>query len=80
MLDYFLNSINSFAMKHYDVNIEETVVEKFSFELPDDIDIYDYVQENYYKGKIVLEPGECQFRQMEIHNLEDNTWTEWKEF
>ena len=67
-------------MKKYEVIVEETVSETFQFELPDDIDIYDYVQEYYYKGKIVLEPGECQFRQMEIHNLEDNTWTEWKEF
>ena len=67
-------------MKHYDVSIEETVVETFSFELPDDIDIYDYVLENYYKGEIILESGDCQFRQMEIHDLDDNTWTEWKEF
>ena len=22
----------------------------------------------------------CQFRQMEIHNLDDDSWTEWKEF
>lgn len=44
------------------------------------MDIYDYVQENYYNCNIVLEPGECQFRQMEIHNLDDDSWTEWKEF
>ena len=67
-------------MKRYEVNIEETVVETFSFELPDDVDIYDYVQENYYNCNIVLEPGECQFRQMQIHNLDDDSWTEWKEF
>ena len=29
---------------------------------------------------IVLEPGECQFKQMQIHNLDDDSWTEWKEF
>lgn len=67
-------------MKRYEVNIEETVVEKFLFEIPDDVDIYDYVQDNYYKGNVVLEPGECQFRQMSIRDLSDNFWTEWKEF
>lgn len=67
-------------MKRYEVHIEETVVEKFLFEVPNDVDIYDYVQNNYYKGNIVLEPGECQFRQMSIHDLSDNFWTEWKEF
>ena len=67
-------------MKRYEVNIEETVVETFSFEIPDDVDIYDYVQENYYNCNIVLEPGECQFKQMQIHNLDDDSWTEWKEF
>lgn len=80
MLDNFLNSINNLNMKHYDVNIEETVVEKFSFELPDDVDIYDYVRENYYKCNIVLEPGECQFRQMKIHDLDNDSYTEWTEF
>ena len=44
-------------MKRYEVNIEETVVQTFSFEIPDDVDIYDYVQENYYNCNIVLEPG-----------------------
>lgn len=67
-------------MKRYEVNIEETVVETFSFEILDDVDIYDYVQENYYNCNIVLEPCECQFKQMQIHNLDDNSWTEWKEF
>ena len=80
ILDHNLFSINTSFMKRYEVNIEETVVETFSFELPDDVDIYDYVQENYYNCNIVLEPGECQFKQMQIHNLDDNSWTEWKEF
>ncbi len=67
-------------MKRYDVTIEETVAEIFSFEIPDDIDVYDYIRENYYKNNIVLESGECQSRQMQIHNLSDNSWTEWEEF
>ena len=67
-------------MKTYEVTIEETVDETFSFEIPDDVDIYEYVQENYYNGKIVLEPGKCQLRQMEIHDLSDNSWVDWQEF
>lgn len=62
------------------VNIEETVVEEFEVDVPKGIDPYDYISKQYYAGKIVLEPGECQFRQMEIHNLENDTWTEWQEF
>ncbi len=67
-------------MKRYEVTIEETVDETFSFEIPDDVDIYEYVRENYYNGKIVLEPGECQFRQMEIRNLSDDIRFGWQEF
>lgn len=67
-------------MKRYEVTIEETVDETFSFEIPDDVDICEYVRENYYNGKIVLEPGECQFRQMEIHNLSDDIRFDWQEF
>jgi len=67
-------------MKKYEVVIEETCVKTFGFEVPDDVDIYDYVRENYYNGKIVLEPGECQLRQMEIHDLFDNSWIDWQEF
>ncbi len=62
------------------VGIEETVVEEFDIDVPDDVDPSEYIAEQYYAGKIVLESGKCQFRQMEIHNLEDDTWTEWKEF
>ena len=67
-------------MKKYEVAIEETCVETFKLEVPDNVDIYDYVKENYYKNKIVLESGECQFRQMEIHDLDNDSYTEWTEF
>ena len=67
-------------MKRYEVIIEETVDGTFTFEVPDNVDIYEYVRENYYNGKIVLEPRECQFRQMEIHDLSDNSCIDWKEF
>ena len=67
-------------MKKYEVTIEETCTETFEFELPDEVDIYDYVRENYYKSNIVLESKECQFRQMEIHYLDDDSFSEWIEF
>lgn len=62
------------------VAIEETVVEEFAVDVPDGIDPYDYVRDEYYKCNLVLAPGECQFRQMQIHFLDDNSYTEWKEF
>ena len=67
-------------MKKYEVAIEETCVETFKFEVPDDVDIYDYVKEKYYKSDIVLEPGECQSKQMRIYDLDTNSYTEWTEF
>ena len=79
-LDCFLCSINTHHMRRYEVVIEETVVETFSFELPEDVDIWNFVRTNYYGERIVLEPGECQFRQMKVHDLTDNSWTDWKEF
>ena len=76
----FLVLTKDSIMRKYEVLIEENCVETFQFEIPDGIDIYDYVRESYYKRKIVLEPGESQFRQMEIHDLDDDTWTGWQEF
>ncbi len=65
-------------MKRYEVIIEETVDETFSFEVPDNVDIYEYVKAKYYNEEIVLEPGECQFRQMKIYDLSDNSCTDWQ--
>ena len=67
-------------IKKYKGVIEEICVEEFKFEVPDDVDIDDYVRENYYNELIVLKPSECQFRQMEIHDLETDSITDWKEF
>lgn len=67
-------------MKKYEVTIEETCCETFLFEIQDDVDIIDYVSENYYDGEIVLENGECQSRQMEIHDLDKGSHTDWIEF
>lgn len=75
-----MDSINTSFMKKYEVTIEETVNETFEFEVPDDVDIYEYVREHYYNCDIVLEPGECQSRKMKIHNLDEDTMTEWQEF
>ena len=80
MLDFFTNLINIFLMKKYEIIIEETVNETFSFEVSDDVDIYEYVKEKYYNEKIILEHGECQFRQIKIHDLSDNSWIDWQEF
>ena len=80
VLDLFLILIKDPFMKKYEVTIEETCAETFEFEVPENVDIYEYVREKYYKCNIVLEPGECQFRQMKIHNLDNGSYTEWTEF
>jgi hypothetical protein len=63
-----------------EVSIEEMVVEKFELDIPEGVEPYDFIRDEYYKDKIVLKPGECQFKQMEIHDLTDDSWTEWIEF
>lgn len=67
-------------MKRYEVIIEETVNETFCFEIPDNVDIFEYVRQEYYRNNIVLSSGECCFRQMLIHSSDDNLDTDWMEF
>ena len=62
------------------VTIEETVVEEFDVGVPSEIEPYDFISEQYYAGKIVLESGECQHRQMKIHNLSEDSYSEWLVF
>lgn len=67
-------------MKTCKVVIEETCAETFELEIPDDADMYDYVREQYYNCKIVLEPGECQSRRMKIYDSQNNSCMDWEEF
>lgn len=63
----------------FKVAIEETVVGEFEVEADNFAEALEKAEENYKKGKFVLEPGEVQFRQMAIVEP-SNEKTEWREF
>lgn len=67
-------------MKKYKVLIEERLFDIFEVEVPDNVDIFNYVEDEYYKCKIVLEPGECFFRRMKVLNYSGKKESKWREF
>ncbi|MEL3908238.1 MAG: hypothetical protein P1P64_04400 [Treponemataceae bacterium] len=64
----------------YKVTIEETIVETFEVDIPKTCEPLSFIVQNYKKGNLVLCPGECQFRQMKLHNCNDATTSDWIEF
>lgn len=63
----------------YIITIEETVAKDFEVEANDAEGAYEIAEQKYNFGEFVLDPGECQFRQIAITAPSDEA-TEWKEF
>ena len=63
----------------YTITIEETVAKNFEVEANDAEEAYEIAEQKYNSGEFVLDPGECQFRQIAITAPSDEA-TEWKEF
>ena len=63
----------------YTITIEETVAKDFEVEANDAEEAYEIAEQKYNSGEFVLDPGECQFRQIAITTPSDEA-TEWKEF
>ena len=63
----------------YTITIEETVAKNFEVEADSADEAYEMVERKYKSGEFVLDPGECQFRQIAITAPSDEA-TEWKEF
>ncbi len=63
----------------YIITIEETVAKDFEVEANDAEEAYEIAEQKYNFGEFVLDPGECQFRQIAITAPSDEA-TEWKEF
>ena len=63
----------------YTITIEETVAKDFEVEADSAEEAYDTAEQKYKSGKFVLDPGECQFRQIAITNPGEGA-TEWREF
>lgn len=63
----------------YTITIEETVAKNFEVEADGAKEAYETAEQKYKSGEFVLDPGECQFRQIAITVPSDEA-TEWKEF
>lgn len=63
----------------YTITIEETVAKDFEVEADSADEAYEMAEQKYKDGEFVLDPGECQFKQIAITSP-SNESTEWTEF
>ena len=63
----------------YTITIEETNTKDFGIEAKSAKEAYRIAEQKYKSGEFVLDPGECQFRQMSITNPYKES-IEWREF
>lgn len=63
----------------YTITIEETVAKDLEIEANSANEAYETAEQKYKSSEFVLDPGECQFRQIAIAAPNDEA-TEWKEF
>lgn len=61
------------------ITIEETNVKDFEIEAESAEEAYKIAEQSYRSGEFVLDPGECQFRQIAITKPSNET-TEWRGF
>ena len=62
----------------YTITIEETVTKDFEIKAESAEEAYKIAEHKYKSGEFVLDPGECQFRQIAI-TKPSNEATEWRE-
>ena len=63
----------------YTITIEETVAKDFEVEANSAEEAYETAEQKYKSGEFVLDPGDCQFKQIAI-TAPSNEATEWREF
>ncbi len=63
----------------YTITIEETVAKDFELEADSAEEAYEIAEQKYKSGDFVLDPGDCQFRQISITSPSEES-TEWREF
>ena len=63
----------------YTITIEETVAKDFEIEASSADEAYEMAEQKYKTGEFVLDPGDCQFKQIAI-TAPSNEATEWREF
>ena len=70
----------STSKKTFEIAIEEIISETFLVEAQDEADAMCIAIEKYKNGDFVLEPGNLVCKQIKIHDIEKDTYTEWFEF
>ena len=63
----------------YTITIEETVAKDFEIEASSADEAYETAEQKYKDGEFVLDPGDCQFKQIAITAPSDEA-TKWREF
>ena len=63
----------------YTITIEETNAKDFGIEAESAEEALEMAEQKYKSGEFVLDPGECQFRQIAITTPSSES-TEWREF
>ena len=63
----------------YTITIEETCTKGFDIEADSAEEAYETAKQKYKSCEFVLDPGECQFKQIAI-TAPSNEATEWQEF
>ena len=63
----------------YTITIEETVAKDFEIEADSAEEAYKIAERKYKTGEFVLDPGECQYKQIAITKPSSES-TEWREF
>lgn len=66
--------------KKFVITIEEMVTEDFEVFAETEEEAVEIATEKYNSGEFVLEPGNLVAKQMQIHNVTDDEYTDWFEF
>lgn len=67
-------------MKNFVVTIEEMISQDFNVLAEDFEQAERIAMEKYAKGEFALAPGNLVAKQIEIHDVTDDVYTEWIEF
>lgn len=70
----------SITKTSFEITIEEMVSQTFLVEAQDDNEAMLVAIEKYKNVDFILEPGNLVCKQMEIHDIKNDTYTEWFEF
>ena len=68
------------SKKKFVITIEEMITEDFEVFAETEEEAEEIAVDKYNSGEFVLEPGNLVAKQILIHNVTDNKYTDWIEF